>query len=242
MLDMVKLTELEERIGYTFKDKGVLRTAMTHSSYANELSRNRTTIPNNERLEFLGDAVLELVTSEFIYNDKKSMAEGKLSKLRASIVCEPSLAICARHLELGKYLFLGKGEASTGGRERDSILSDAFEALIGAIYLDGGLEPATTHIHRFVLDNLEENQLFRDGKTVLQELTQKYYQCTPVYTLVKEEGPPHCRHFTVSVQAGEHIVTTGDGNTKKSAEQKAAFSAIQKIREQEGVGDVSKEH
>ncbi len=233
------LSELEEAIGYKFRDKSLLRNALTHSSYANELSRNRLTVADNERLEFLGDAVLELVTSEFIYQDKQTMAEGKLSKLRASIVCEPSLAICARQLHLGSYLFLGRGEKATGGDDRDSILSDAFEAVIGAIYLDGGLEPAREHIHKSVLQNLRENQLFRDRKTVLQELTQKYYQCIPRYTVIKEEGPAHLRTFTIQVQIGDDITAEGVGTSKKNAEQQAAFSAIQKIKEQKGVTNVS---
>ncbi len=242
MGEVSRFRELEERIGYSFRDWTLLRTAMTHSSFANELSHHKPNVMSNERLEFLGDAVLELVTSEFIYSNHKQMPEGKLSKLRASIVCEPSLAICARDMELGKYLSLGRGEDATGGRNRESILSDAFEALIGAIYLDGGLEAAKAHVHRFVLNNLEERQLFHDSKTILQELAQKYFHCGPVYAVEKEEGPAHNRHFTVSVRVGEDIVTFGDGSTKKNAEQKAAFSAIQKIREQNGGEDVSKEH
>lgn len=236
-----ELRDLEANIGYSFRDRSLLRTAVTHSSYANELSRHIGEAKNNERLEFLGDAVLELVTSEFIFHHHKEMPEGKLSKLRASIVCEPSLAICARDLSLGDFLLLGKGEDVTGGRNRDSILSDAFEAVIGAVYLDGGLEPASCFIRRWVLQNLEQAQLFKDSKTVLQELTQKLYQCAPEYELMEERGPAHRKEFVFRVKVGEQSLASGTGASKKAAEQEAALKAI-RLLQGKGTTDVSKEY
>ena len=167
---MEQLKEFQKKIGYQFQQEGLLRQALTHSSYANEHKMNR--IECNERLEFLGDAVLELVSSEHLFAQFPQMPEGELTRLRASLVCEPTLAFCARELNLGDYLFLGKGEDQTGGRKRKSILSDAFEAIIGAIYLDGGFANAKEFIHRFVLNNVEHMQLFYDSKTILQEIVQ----------------------------------------------------------------------
>ena len=160
------LQELESRIGYTFNNIALLKQAMTHSSYANEQKINK--YQNYERLEFLGDAVLELISSEFLFNEYPSVPEGQLTKMRASMVCEPSLAFCAKDLELGEFLLLGKGEESTGGRNRDSITSDAMEAVIGAIFLDGGMEYAKEFIYRFILSDLEDKQFLYDSKTNLQ--------------------------------------------------------------------------
>ena len=157
------LEVLEKRIGYCFKDKGLLKQALTHSSYTNEQKINK--YGHYERLEFLGDAVLELVSSEFLFTLHKEKTEGELTKMRASMVCEPSLAFCAKDLELGEFMLLGKGEESTGGRGRDSITSDAMEAVIGAIYLDGGMDEAKAFINRFILSDLEDKQLFYDSKT-----------------------------------------------------------------------------
>ncbi len=221
------LEELEKEIGYSFKNKSLLREAVTHSSYANELSRYN--IHHNERLEFLGDAVLELVTSEFIFEEHKNMPEGKMSKLRASMVCEPSLAICARQMKLGDYLRLGKGEMQTGGRERESILSDAFEAVIGAIYLDGGFEAAAAHVRAKVLETLKANQLFKDSKTMLQEWSQKEYGEAPVYVLVGETGPAHCKEFEIAIQIQGKTLATATGSSKKSAEQNAAKAALETL-------------
>ncbi len=240
--NMDRLQVLEQKLAYTFSDLSLLRQALTHSSYANECSRHKVRVSDNERLEFLGDAVLELVTSEFIYDKHKKMPEGKLSKLRAAIVCEPSLAACAVRIGIGEHLLLGKGEDATGGRERDSILSDAFEAILGAIYLDGGFEPAKSFVYSMLLKGLRIDELFRDNKTVLQEMTQKYFQCTPQYTVIREDGPPHARIFTVEVSVSPTLSAVGVGTSKKNAEQKAAFAVIQKIREQNGGQDVSKEH
>ncbi len=164
------LGKLEALIGYEFKDKNLLRQALTHSSYANEQKINKS--GDYERLEFLGDAVLEVVSSEFLFHKYPDLPEGKLTKIRASMVCEPSLAICARDLELGRFILLGKGEEATGGRERESITSDVMEAIIGAIFLDGGMEKAKAHISRFVLSDLENKVLFYDSKSTLQEVLQ----------------------------------------------------------------------
>ena len=225
-----KLKQLEEQIGYTFKNQQLLRQAMIHSSYANE--RQFPKYECNERLEFLGDAVLELVSSEFLFKEHKTMPEGELTKTRASMVCEPSLAFCARELELGKYLLLGKGEDATGGRQRESITSDAMEALIGAIYLDGGFASAKEFIHRFVLNDLEHRKLFFDSKTILQEIVQAYFKESVRYELTGEEGPDHNKSFHVAVYIGEAKWGSGAGRTKKAAEQEAAYQSILMLHQQ----------
>ena len=219
-----KLKELEQRIGYTFQDQKLLEHSMRHSSYANEKHMKKTEC--NERLEFLGDAVLELVSSEFLFFENPNMPEGELTRTRASMACEPSLAFCARELNLGEYLLLGKGEEHTGGRFRDSITSDALEALIGAIYLDGGFANAKEFILRFVLNDLENKKLFYDSKTILQELVQGEFSETVSYKLLKEEGPDHNKSFFVAVYIGETAYGEGQGRTKKAAEQQAAYQAI----------------
>ena len=218
------LKELEQRIGYTFQNQKLLEHSMRHSSYANEKHMKKTEC--NERLEFLGDAVLELVSSEFLFFENPNMPEGELTRTRASMVCEPSLAFCARELKLGDYLLLGKGEEHTGGRFRDSITSDALEALIGAIYLDGGFANAKEFILRFVLNDLENKKLFYDSKTILQELVQGEFSETVSYKLLKEEGPDHNKSFFVAVYIGETAYGEGQGRTKKAAEQQAAYQAI----------------
>ena len=228
---MEKLDILQERIGYSFKDKKLLRHALTHSSYANE--RRMPKSKNNERLEFLGDAVLELVTSEFLFHNRKSMAEGEMTKMRASIVCEPTLDFCAREIQLGDFLLLGKGEESTGGRERASIVSDAMEAVIGAIYLDGGFANAKEFIEKFVLSDLEHKQLFFDSKTILQEVVQSMEEQELAYNLVGEEGPDHDKRFIVEVVIGKEKVFRGKGRTKKAAEQQAAYKALRELKKQE---------
>ena len=207
------LALLEERIGYRFADRSYLVLALTHSSYAHESGRLNRGSACNERLEFLGDAVLELMTSEYLYAEHGEMAEGKLSKLRASIVCEPSLAICARDIGLGAELRLGHGEEMTG-----------------AIYLDGGAEPARAFVQRFVLSNLSKEQLFVDAKTVLQELCQQMFKCEPVYSLVREDGPAHCREFTMSC-AVDRYTEEAVGRSKKSAEQACAQQMLRRLRE-----------
>ena len=223
-----ELKVLEGKIGYRFKDFELLRQAMIHSSYANEkhLSKHEC----NERLEFLGDAVLELVSSEFLFFEHEQMPEGELTKTRASMVCEPALAFCAKDLELGRYLLLGKGEDATGGRKRDSITSDALEALIGAIYMDGGFANAKEFIHRFILNDLENKTLFFDSKTILQEIVQANTKETITYHLVGEEGTDHDKSFHVSVLIGDKEYGVGMGRTKKGAEQVAAYQSILKLR------------
>lgn len=216
--------ELEEKIEYTFEDKKLLRQALTHSSYANEMKINKYN--DYERLEFLGDAVLELVTSDFLFRKRKENSEGRLTKLRASIVCEPALAFCAREISLEQYILLGKGEEATGGRGRDSIVSDVMESVIGAIYLDGGLEEASAFIQRFVLSDLEHKQLFYDAKTKLQEIIQQENNGALRYKLVKEEGPQHDKTFDVEAYVGEKLVGAGSGHSKKAAEQQAAYQAL----------------
>ena len=230
------MRELQERIGYTFHRQELLKSALMHSSYTNE-----THLPKykcNERLEFLGDAVLELVSSEFLFFADQKMPEGELTKTRASMVCEPSLAFCARELELGKYLFMGRGEENTRseerrvGRERDSITSDALEALIGAIYLDGGFANAKEFILKFVLNDLEHKKLFYDSKTILQEVVQgEHEQLT--YVLTDESGPDHNKSFTVRACIGERVIGSGTGHTKKAAEQEAAYQALLMLKNQQ---------
>ena len=222
---------LESKIKYRFADPAILTHALTHSSYANEMRMNKD--KSNERLEFLGDAVLELVTSEYVYKEYTNLSEGDLTKLRASIVCEQTLSACARDLELGNYLFLGKGEDISGGRERDSILSDALEAVIGAIYLDGGFTNAKEFIKSFMLADLKSKDLFFDSKTILQEIVQNNNNGQKLrYKLISEEGPDHNKTFTVAVYVGNEEIGIGTGRTKKAAEQESAYQAIQKLREE----------
>ena len=224
-----KLRELEQKTGYRFRDFDLLCRAMRHSSYTNEKHMKKNEC--NERLEFLGDAVLELVSSEFLFFGNEDMPEGELTRTRASMVCEPSLAFCARELELGSYLLLGKGEEHTGGRNRDSITSDALEALIGAIYLDGGFASAKEFIYRFVLNDLEHKKLFFDSKTILQEIVQGNLNEKISYKLLKEEGPDHNKSFFTAVYIGDEIYGQGKGRTKKGAEQEAAYQAILELHE-----------
>lgn len=229
MLEGYTLKDLEERVGYSFRDAGLLKQALTHSSFTNEQKINKA--GDYERLEFLGDAVLELVSSEFLFRLHPELSEGELTKLRASMVCEPSLAFCARDLELGKFILLGRGEENTGGRERESITSDAMEALIGAIYLDGGMEPAKEFIDRFVLSDLEDKQLFYDSKSNLQELIQGKLKKEFGYELLEESGPEHDKTFRVSVQMEGECLGEGTGRTKKAAEQQAAYKALLVLRD-----------
>ena len=225
-----KLKELEKKTGYTFRDFSLLKQAMMHSSYTNEkhLPKYRC----NERLEFLGDAVLELVSSEYLFKESPHTPEGELTKTRASMVCEPSLALCARDIGLGDYLLLGKGEEATGGRERDSVTSDAMEALIGAVYLDGGFTSAKEFIHRFVLTDLEDKKLFYDSKTILQEMVQAKKLGEITYRLVGTEGPDHNKSFHTEVLIGDKVSGKGAGRSKKASEQQAAYEAILRLRRQ----------
>ena len=225
MREQRQLKELERKIGYQFRNFSLLEQAVTHSSFANE-NKGRG-YKDNERLEFLGDAVLEVASSEFIYHHYPDMAEGDMTKLRASIVCEPTLALCTRELSLGSYLRLGKGEDRTGGRERDSIVSDAMEAVIGAIYLDGGFANAKEFVRQFILTDIEHKQLFYDSKTILQEMVQSEdKEASIVYHLVAEEGPDHDKKFIVELLVDNQKEGQGAGRTKKAAEQEAAYRAI----------------
>lgn len=220
--------ELEEKIGYNFKDSHLLRHAVTHSSYVNEKHMKKADC--NERLEFLGDAVLELISSEYLFFENQTMPEGELTKLRASMVCEKALAFCARDLELGSYLLLGKGEDATGGRFRESITSDALEALIGAIYLDGGFANAKEFILKYILNDLEGKRLFYDSKTILQEIVQSNFKAPVSYELLGEKGPDHNKVFEVAVRIGDDRYGIGSGRTKKAAEQEAAYQSILALR------------
>ena len=218
-----KRMEFEKRIGYSFKDPELLVTALTHSSYSNEIRLKKQEC--NERLEFLGDAVLELISSEQIFRNHPDRPEGDLTRIRASYVCEPTLALCAREICLGDYLQLGRGEDRTGGRERDSILSDAMEATIGAVYMDGGFESAQRYVEEFILKDIEKKSLFYDSKTYLQEIVQRDLKKLE-YVLLKEEGPDHNKSFEVGVLIDGKQLTTAVGRTKKKAEQAAAYEAI----------------
>jgi ribonuclease-3 len=219
--------EFESVISYTFSDIKLLIQALIHSSYANE--NNLKKIENNERLEFLGDAVLEIVTSDYLFHKYPNQQEGELTKFRASVVCEPTLAEFAREIKLGNYLLLGKGEDSSGGRNRDSVLSDSVEALIGSIYIDGGIESATSFIVNTLLFDVEERKRFVDSKTHLQEYIQQMSDIPIEYTVISETGPDHNKCFTVHVIHESNIIGKGEGRSKKSAEQRAAFDALKKI-------------
>lgn len=219
----------QQDIGHKFKNQTLLKKALTHSSYANEHHMEKH--DNNERLEFLGDAVLELVSSDLLFHRFPGKQEGELSKLRASLVCEPSLAYSARELNLGEFLLLGKGEEATGGRERDSILSDALEAVIGSIYLDGGILPAQEFILKYVLNDIERKRLFHDCKTVLQEVVQSQGKSQLKYELVDTVGPEHNRTFVMQVCLDGESIGEGCGRTKQAAGQKAAYQALTRLRE-----------
>ena len=220
---MSELKKFQELIGYTFKNEQLLKQALTHSSYANE--KHLKKLSDNERLEFLGDAVLEVISSEFLFENYPELTEGQLTKLRASIVCESTLATCTESIHLGDYLFLGKGEDRTGGRTRKSVLSDAMEAVIGAIYLDGGFANAKEFVLRFIMTDIEHKHLFYDSKTILQEVVQgEHEQLT--YVLLGESGPDHDKTFEVGVLIGRKEISTGKGHTKKAAEQEAAYKAL----------------
>ena len=229
MRDMNELLEeLQDKIGYRFQNTELLKQALTHSSFANEQKINK--LKDYERLEFLGDAVLELVSSEFLFRENPQMPEGQLTKLRASMVCEPALAYCAKDIDLGSYILLGRGEEYTGGRYRSSITSDVMEAIIGAIFLDGGIGNAKKHIYRFILSDLENKILFLDSKTILQEEIQKKKDAQLRYELIGESGPDHNKQFTVDAYLNDVLIGSGTGRTKKAAEQQAAYEALLKMK------------
>ncbi len=226
------LEDFQNQIGIEFKNKELIRLALTHTSHAND--NKAGLLQNNERLEFLGDAVLELVSSELLYLKFTDKNEGELSKLRAGLVCEKALAEAARKIALSDYVFLGRGEEKNGGRSRASIISDCLEAVIGAIYLDSGLEKAREFIEKYILENIEENQVYKDSKTALQEILQARGKA-PVYNVIGEEGPDHKKIFNVAVNDGISILGYGIGYNKKSAEQMAAKNAIEALQREKGI-------
>ena len=222
-----------EGIDYRFSDISMLENALNHSSYSNE--RNLPYTANNERLEFLGDAVLELIVSRFIFTHNPDMPEGNMTTLRASLVCEQSLADAARQIGLEQYVRLGRGEEKTGGRHRDSILSDAFEAVIGAIYLDGGLEEAERFVTTYILTDIESKSLYHDCKSKLQEIVQEFFHENSdiAYEVIEETGPAHAKIFTVSCRIQGHEFSVGTAHTKKKAEQEAAYKTLVRIKDKD---------
>ncbi|MCR5545177.1 MAG: ribonuclease III [Lachnospiraceae bacterium] len=235
---MADLKEFESKIKYEFQDKSLLKHALIHSSYANE--KHMKKFSDNEKLEFLGDAVLELVSSEFLFNTYTELSEGDLSKLRASLVCEPTLAYCTKAIDLDKYVYLGNGEERTGGRQRKSILSDALEAVIGAIFLDGGIEKAKAFILEFILTDIEHKRLFHDSKTTLQEVTQAKFSEGVTYVIVSENGPDHAKEYGVQALVGSEVLGEGKGSSKKAAEQEAAYQALLKLHMENKINIVNK--
>lgn len=217
-------SELEEQIGYKFENKLLLETAMTHSSYANEKQLSREC---NERLEFLGDSVLGVITAEYFYHNLNHLPEGEMTKRRAACACEKSLFGFAKEIDLGKYILLGRGEERTGGRKRASILADAFEALIAAIYLDSGLDEARKFVLDFVKRAADQQMRIRDYKTELQEIIQKNPHEHLTYVLVGESGPDHDKRFEVEVNLNSNVIGCGVGRSKKIAEQQAAKQALE---------------
>ncbi len=218
------MEELMKNLGYRFRDEAILRQALTHSSYVNEHGMPHNAC--NERLEFLGDAVLELCTSEVLFSRYRGYTEGELTKLRASLVCQLSLADAAAKIGVGRFLLLGRGEDAGGGRRRSSILENAFEALVGAIYLDGGFTNAKEFVGRFITDDIEGKKLFFDSKTILQEKVQEKGLGEIEYTVIEESGPAHEKLFVSQVTVGGKVCGTGSGRSKKASEQQAAYQAL----------------
>lgn len=231
MLTEESINELEKKIGYCFQNKALLKQAFTHSSFVNEQRINR--LPDYERLEFLGDAVLELTVSDFLYRRFPDVKEGELTKRRASIVCGASLAKCVENLELGQYIQMGKGEETTGGRHKENILSDVMEALIGAVHLDKSFDEAVALVHRLILNGFEDNRFYYDSKTLFQEYVQREKGAVLEYVLVEELGPDHNREFVVEARVNGRPMGKGTGKTKKAAEQQAAYEALIAVKERE---------
>jgi ribonuclease-3 len=225
------LEKLQNLIGLKFSDTANLRSALSHSSFVNELKTNKW--EDYERLEFLGDAVLEIVSSDYLYRHHPDMPEGELSKLRASLVCEPSLAFTAKRMNLSEYILLGKGEDASGGRYRNSLLSDVFEAIIGAVYLEFGYMEAKNYIEKFLLNDISENQLFVDSKSRLQIIVQSKEGMNLEYKIIEETGPDHDKHFVVGLFINDELVSQGEGHNKKEAEQMAAYNGIKKISKED---------
>jgi len=215
---------LEKNISYKFKEKSFVNEALTHSSYANE----KKNVQCNERMEFLGDAVLSIIVADYLFSKYQNKSEGDLSKIRASLVCEKALSGYAKEISLGDFLFLGRGEKNSGGRERASILADAFEAVIAAIYLDSGMDEARDFVLPFIMRELEKpvHAPFKDYKTVLQEIVQQNSGERLEYVLVEENGPDHNKHFVYEVHLNSNVIGRGGGRSKKEAEQQAAREAL----------------
>ncbi len=222
------IKDLETAIGYRFKNITLLQNALTHSSYANE--RWHDSLKSNERLEFLGDSILGMLVAEYLYRNYPNRPEGELTRMRADMVCEKTLALVANKIGLGQHLLLGHGEEQGGGRSRESILADAVESVIAATFLDGGLTAALGFIQRFILTNVPETKLRNaDYKTMLQELVQQKKNQVLTYTLVGQSGPDHDKSFTVEVSLNGTVVGSGTGRSKKRAEQESARCAIEKL-------------
>ncbi len=222
------LKKFQKIIGYTFQEEGLLKQALIHPSYSGEMHMQR--YESNQRLEFLGDAVLELSISEYLYQVHPKVEEGELTRKRSSLVFEAALEACARSISLGDYLYLGRGEDTGMGREKPSILSDAFEAVIGAIYLDGGFDAARAFIQRFVIDNIEEMSLLRDGKSLIQKYVQSQPDQTLEYQVFDLEAPGHAERFKAELYINHELIAEGRGQSKKIAEQNAAVSACRKLQ------------
>ncbi|MGI6071912.1 MAG: ribonuclease III [Lachnospiraceae bacterium] len=224
-----KFSELEIIIGYSFTNKRYLETALTHSSYVNE-SKCKC-ISSNERMEFFGDAIIEFYVSEFLYENFKDFPEGDLTKTRATMVCRPGLAECAKKIRLGEFILMGKGEENSGGRDRASIISDAFEALVAAIYLDGGWDNTRIFLQNHLLATLKDKEMFYDAKTRLQEIIQKDKTNELKYSLIEEIGLVHERTFVVAALLNGVEIGRGSGHSKKEAQQHAAMNAIETLKE-----------
>ncbi|MGN1089802.1 MAG: ribonuclease III [Huintestinicola sp.] len=232
MLQENRFAEFEEKIGYKFKNRDLLFEALSHSSFANEYKRGRR---SNERLEFLGDSVLSIVISEHLFKHFTHLPEGDLTKIRASLVCEKALFEFSKQIELGSFILLGKGEENTGGRNRPSIVSDAFEAVIAAVFLDGGMEAAREYVLGFIPADLDKSGVknLQDYKTVLQEIIQRNPEEKVEYILRDQSGPDHDRHFVVEVCLNNNVIGHGEGHSKKQAEQQAAKEALRLMGEVE---------
>jgi len=223
--------KLEKKLDYKFKNRILLKEALTHPSFQKKSLKDKKT--NNQRLEFLGDSVLNLIVTEHLYRKLASFSEGKLTKIKSVMVSKDILAKWADQLSLGKYIILGKGEDSTGGRKKLSILADCFEALLGAIYLDSGLQKAKKIISAFIKKEMEliiKGKYGEDYKTLLQEISQKKMKCLPEYRLIKEKGPDHKKIFCIEVRLNKIAYGTGTGENKKEAEQDAAQDALKKLK------------
>lgn len=230
---MNEISSIEAALNLTFRDKALLRRALTHRSYINE--NPDYLLEDNERLEFLGDAVLDFITGEYLYHRFPEMAEGRLTNLRSALVRTETLAQFAVELKLGDHLFLGRGEEESGGRGRLAILCDAFEALLGALYLDNGLEATREFVYQVIEPTLQEIMSLdtaKDAKSRLQELAQSHFRITPVYRTVKEEGPDHAKEFTVEAVIGDKIYGQGQGFSKQTAAQAAAEQALDVLQQE----------